>query len=67
MEHADYMQQALAVQKRIGAHLHGEVIQIGAVKLNEAMEIIGSASSASIVFVTFMIQPFLLVFIVDIQ
>ena len=39
-----YMQQALAVQKRIGAHLHGEVIQIGAVKLNEAMEIIGSYS-----------------------
>ena len=39
-----YMQQALAVQKRIGCHLHGEVIQIGAVKLNEAMEIIGSYS-----------------------
>ena len=39
-----YMQQALAVQKRIGAHLHGEVIQIGAVKLNEEMEIIGSYS-----------------------
>ena len=39
-----YMQQALAVQKRIGSHLHGEVIQIGAVKLNEAMEIIGSYS-----------------------
>lgn len=39
-----YLQQALAVQKRIGAHLHGEVIQIGAVKLNEAMQIIGSFS-----------------------
>ena len=39
-----YMQQALAVQKRIGCHLHGEVIQIGAVKLNENMEIIGSYS-----------------------
>ncbi len=39
-----YMQQALAVQKRIGAHLHGEVIQIGAVKLNEEMQIVGSYS-----------------------
>lgn len=39
-----YLQQALAVQKRIGAHLHGEVIQIGAVKLNENMQIIGSYS-----------------------
>lgn len=39
-----YMQQALSVQKRIGAHLHGEVIQIGAVKLNEEMQIIGSYS-----------------------
>ena len=39
-----YMQQALSVQKRIGTHLHGEVIQIGAVKLNEDMQIIGSYS-----------------------
>ena len=39
-----YMQQALAVQKRIGCHLHGEVIQIGAVKLNESMQIVGSYS-----------------------
>lgn len=39
-----YLQQALSVQKRIGAHLHGEVIQIGAVKLNEEMQIIGSYS-----------------------
>lgn len=39
-----YMQQALAVQKRIGSHLHGEVIQIGAVKLNEEMQIVGSYS-----------------------
>lgn len=39
-----YRQQALAVQKRIGAHLHGEVIQIGAVKLSEDMQIIGSYS-----------------------
>ncbi len=39
-----YLQQALSVQKRIGSHLHGEVIQIGAVKLNEAMQIVGSYS-----------------------
>ena len=39
-----YMQRALAVQKRIGAHLHGEVIQIGAVKLDDNMNITGSYS-----------------------
>ncbi len=39
-----YLQKALAVQKRINCHLHGEVIQIGAVKLNEAGEICGSYS-----------------------
>ncbi len=39
-----YMQKALAVQRRIGAHLHGEVIQIGAVKLNEELQITGSYS-----------------------
>ncbi len=39
-----YQQKALAVQKRIGAHLHGEVIQIGAVKLDGEMNIIGSFS-----------------------
>ncbi len=39
-----YQQKALAVQRRIGAHLHGEVIQIGAVKLDEEMNIIGSYS-----------------------
>ncbi len=39
-----YVQRALAVQKRIGAHLHGEVIQIGAVKLDDSMNITGSYS-----------------------
>lgn len=39
-----YLQKALAVQKRIGAHLHGEVIQIGAVKLDEHFRFAGSYS-----------------------
>lgn len=37
-----YVQQALAVQKRICCRLRGEVIQIGAVKLNKNMKPCGS-------------------------
>ena len=37
-----YLQKALAVQKQLSCRLRGEVIQIGAVKLNEALDIIGS-------------------------
>ncbi len=39
-----YAEQALAVQKRIGTRLRGEVIQIGAVKLDEKLNIVGSYS-----------------------
>ena len=39
-----YMQKAMAVQKRLCARLRGEVIQIGAVKLNERLDICGSYS-----------------------
>ena len=37
-----YAEKALAVQRRISARLRGEVIQIGAVKLDERMSICGS-------------------------
>ena len=37
-----YAQKALAVQKRLACRLRGEVIQIGAVKLDKDMNIIGS-------------------------
>ena len=37
-----YAQQALAVQKRLGCRLRGEVIQIGAVKLDRELNICGS-------------------------
>ncbi len=37
-----YAQKALAVQKRLACRLRGEVIQIGAVKLDERLNIIGS-------------------------
>lgn len=37
-----YAQKALAVQKRLSCRLRGEVIQIGAVKLDEQLNIIGS-------------------------
>ena len=37
-----YAQKALAVQKRLECRLRGEVIQIGAVKLDEHLNIIGS-------------------------
>lgn len=40
-----YQQKALAVQKRLECRLRGEVIQIGAVKLDEGMNIIGSSVS----------------------
>ena len=39
-----YLQKAIAVQKRIGGHLRGEVIQIGAVKLDEQLRFAGSYS-----------------------
>lgn len=39
-----YPEKLQAVQKRLGARLRGEVIQIGAVKLNEKMRICGSYS-----------------------
>lgn len=39
-----YYQKAMAVQKRLGARLRGEVIQIGAVKLNERLQPCGSCS-----------------------
>ena len=39
-----YAEQLQAVQKRLNARLRGEVIQIGAVKLNEQMRICGSYS-----------------------
>ncbi len=39
-----YIQKAIAVQRRINSHLHGEVIQIGAVKLDENANICGSYS-----------------------
>ena len=37
-----YAQQALTVQKRLGCRLRGEVIQIGAVKLDRELNICGS-------------------------
>ena len=37
-----YHEKAVAVQKQLSVRLRGEVIQIGAVKLNEDLEIIGS-------------------------
>ena len=37
-----YLQKALAVQRQLSARLRGEVIQIGAVKLNENMQPCGS-------------------------
>ena len=37
-----YIQKALAVQKKLSCRLRGEVIQIGAVKLDEKMRICGS-------------------------
>ena len=39
-----YLQKAIAVQKRIGGHLRGEVIQIGAVKLDSRFRLAGSYS-----------------------
>ena len=39
-----YAEKLQAVQKRLGARLRGEVIQIGAVKLSEKMRICGSYS-----------------------
>jgi DNA polymerase III epsilon subunit-like protein len=39
-----YAEQALAVQKRLASRLRGEVIQIGAVKLDENLAICGSYS-----------------------
>ena len=39
-----YPEQLEAVQKRLGTRLRGEVIQIGAVKLNADMKIVGSYS-----------------------
>ena len=39
-----YLQKAIAVQKRIGGHLRGEVIQIGAVKIDEHLRFAGSYS-----------------------
>lgn len=39
-----YVQKAIAVQKRLSARLRGEVIQIGAVKLDELGNICGSYS-----------------------
>ena len=39
-----YAEQALAVQKRLETRLRGEVIQIGAVKLDEKLNICGSYS-----------------------
>lgn len=39
-----YAQKALAVQKQLSLRLRGEVIQIGAVKLNEELKICGSYS-----------------------
>ena len=39
-----YPEQLEAVQKRLGTRLRGEVIQIGAVKLDAAMRIVGSYS-----------------------
>ena len=37
-----YAQKAIAVQRQLSCRLRGEVIQIGAVKLDEAMKPIGS-------------------------
>ena len=37
-----YAQKALAVQRQLSSRLRGEVIQIGAVKLNEDMQPCGS-------------------------
>ena len=37
-----YAQKALAVQKRLACRLRGEVIQIGAVKMDSKMNICGS-------------------------
>ena len=37
-----YAQKALAVQRQLSCRLRGEVIQIGAVKLNEKMQLCGS-------------------------
>lgn len=39
-----YYEQSQAVQKRLGTRLRGEVIQIGAVKLNESLTLCGSFS-----------------------
>lgn len=39
-----YAEQSQAVQKRLGARLRGEVIQIGAVKLDESLQLCGSYS-----------------------
>ncbi len=39
-----YAEQSQAVQKRLGARLRGEVIQIGAVKLDESLRLCGSYS-----------------------
>ena len=39
-----YPEQLEAVQKRLGTRMRGEVIQIGAVKLDETMRIVGSYS-----------------------
>ena len=39
-----YAEQAMAVQKRLGTRLRGEVIQIGAVKMDEDKQICGSFS-----------------------
>ncbi len=39
-----YLQKAIAVQRRIGCHLRGEVIQIGAVKLDDKFRFAGSYS-----------------------
>ena len=39
-----YAQKALAVQRRLSARLRGEVIQIGAVKLDKHLRICGSYS-----------------------
>ena len=40
-----YAQKAMAVQKQLGCRLRGEVIQIGAVKLDDSMRIVGSFSA----------------------
>ena len=42
-----YAQKALAVQRRLACRLRGEVIQIGAVKLDSRMNICGSSNNCS--------------------